>query len=462
MSTLVPGTEVVVTAGALDDGGAGVCAIDEGQLHVTGALPGEEVLATVDHLSPHRRATGERQAFGKVLQVLQPSAERVTPACPAHGECGGCPLQHLHYPAQLAWKTERLRSALVAAGVHAVVSDCLASPRPLGYRNQAKYVWGRTGDGTLTLGAYAPRSHALVDLVGCAVVEPPIDEVARALRELLHERAVDPFDEVRRTGVLRYVVLRASARGQVLCTLVTGGRRLEGGAALAARLQDSVPAVVGVVENVNASAGNVILGEEEHLLVGQAHLEEEIAGVRVPLGSRAFFQLNRHVAALAYAAIRRVVERRGPQSRRPRMVDLYAGLGGIGFALRDQVQSCVAVEENPAATAAGSAAARAAGITSMQFVTGRTDQLAGNALAGADLVVLNPPRAGAAAVVPRLLAATPQTIIYLSCNPATLARDLRALLASGKLRPVEIQPFDMLPHTPHIEALVVLESHPQT
>jgi 23S rRNA (uracil1939-C5)-methyltransferase len=464
MTELGPGQELVVSPTGLDDAGAGLCALEGDELHLAGALPGEEVRALIEHRSPHRTASGGRQVFGRTLAVLRSSPARVAPTCPGHGQCGGCPLQHLAYEGQLAWKRDRVVAALAAhpslAGVP--VQPCVPSPRPLGYRNQAKYVYGRAPDeagratgrnGRLILGAYAPRSHRLIDLVGCAVVEPAIDKVARALLQLLTERQVVPFDEVRRTGTLRYAVLRANAEGQVLCALVTG-RPLDEGAALAEALLRAAPAVVGVVENHNDSPGNVIFGDSERVLAGEGSLREQLAGVAVRFGPRAFFQLNRAVAELAYAAIRAAAERLGP---RQRVVDLFAGLGGITFSLRGLAPEIVAVEENPAATAAGTAAATAAGLTAIRFVTGSAESEP-SIIRGADLVVLNPPRAGAAMVIPAVAAAGPRGVIYLSCNPSSLARDLVALTASGKLRLGFIQPFDMLPHTPHIEALAVLES----
>jgi 23S rRNA (uracil-5-)-methyltransferase RumA len=460
MTEPAPGQELVVSPQGLDQAGAGLCLLPGAELHVTGALPGEEVRALVEHRSPHRSGSGGRQLFGRTLAILRRSPDRVAPSCPGHGACGGCPLQHLAYPEQLRWKHQRVVAALAEhphlAGLP--VLPCVPSPRELGYRNQAKYVYGAALDeagrpgARLTLGAYAPRSHRLIDLIGCAVVEPAIDQVARALLALLIERQVIPFDELRRTGSLRYVVLRANAEGQVLCALVTG-RPLDRGAALAEALRAAAPAVVGVVENHNDSPGNVIFGASEQLLAGEGTLQEQVAGVPVRFGPRAFLQLNREVAARAYAAIREAAARWGSHGK---VVDLFAGLGGISFALRGLAPEILAVEENPAATAAGTAAAAAAGLSGIRFVTGSAES-APSLISGSDLVVLNPPRAGAGRVVPAVIAAGARGVIYLSCNPSSLARDLVALTASGKLQLGLIQPFDMLPHTPHIEALALLE-----
>jgi 23S rRNA (uracil1939-C5)-methyltransferase len=359
-------------------------------------------------------------------------------------------MQHLAYDEQLAWKRTLVADA-VGGGVD--VQPCLPSPRPLGYRNQAKYVYGRVETG-LVLGAYAPRSHALVDLAGCRVVEPVLDEVAAVLRGLLEEASVDPFDERRRTGLLRYVLLRANAEGQVLATLVTADRAWPGARALAARLMAALPAVVGVVHNVNDGGGNVLLGRQSVALAGADRLAETVAGVPVSLGPEAFLQLNRHVAAQAYQLVRAAV---APLGRLGRIIDVFAGVGAMAFTLADLADEIVAIEQNPAATAAGAAAALAAGLAHIRFVT--ADAATGlRALDVADLVVLNPPRAGAgAAVCAAVLALRPRALVYLSCNPISLARDI-ARLSEGGLSVQSLTPMDMLPHTRHVETFTFLQS----
>jgi 23S rRNA (uracil1939-C5)-methyltransferase len=449
---LEPGAELEVEGGALDERGAGVADVPGHRVHVTGLLPGERARAVVEHVSVHR-VEGRRAVWARLKVLLSPSPERVAPVCPAHGPCGGCPLQHLAYPAQVRWKGQRVAEALARhptlAGVP--VAPCVPSARVLGYRNQAKYVYGRDqASGRLVLGAYLPRSHDLVDLAGCQVVEPVLDQVARALRDLLDDRAVAPFDEVRRTGLVRYAVLRANSAGQVLAALVAV-RDWPEADALAAELRARVPAVSGVVLNVNAAHGNVLFGPQERTLSGQPSLEDEIGPARVELASRSFFQLNRDTAGRAYADLQAAVAALGPVAR---AVDAYAGAGGIAFSLGALAGEVVAIEENAAATAAAAAFAGKRGLP-VRFETADAAE-ALERIPEADVVVLNPPRGGCAtevlAAVGRL---RPRLVAYLSCHPGTLARDLEVLHGLG-LRAVEVRPYDMLPHTPHVEALAVL------
>jgi 23S rRNA (uracil1939-C5)-methyltransferase len=445
---LFAGAEVALHCEGLDDQGAGVGESGGFQVHVPGALPGEAVTAAVDHVSPH----GDR-AWGRLLVIQTPSPDRVAPVCPAYGPCGGCPLQHLAYPAQVSWKSERVRQAAAAepalAGVP--VAGCVPSPRVLGYRNQGKYVYGRAASGAAVLGAYAPRSHQVVDLAGCRVVEPAVEQVAARLRALLAQQTVTPFDERQGRGDLRYAVIRANVAEQVLVTLVAGRRDWDGAAPLAAELRALEPRVSGVVLNVNPGTGNVLYGTEEIPLAGRPTLLDQVADVPVELAARSFFQVNREVAARAYQDLREAAAALAPVRR---VVDAYAGAGGIAFALSPLAEEVVAIEESAAATDAASRfAGRRAG--QVRFVTGDVaEHLA--AVGSADLVVLNPPRAGCApAVLEAVAALGPRLIAYLSCHPTTLIRDLSLLRQRG-LVTVEIRPYDMLPHTPHVEALALV------
>ena len=267
----------------LDDDGAGVTSPDDRprvppraggparpRVHVAGALPGERVAASVVHVSQHAP-----EAWATLDAVEAPSPDRRAPACAAFGRCGGCVLQHYAYEAQLAWKQARVARAL--AGLEVTVAPCVASPRPLGYRNRSKLVAARAG-GKLVLGAYAPRSHDVVDTTGCRIAEPPLDDTAAALAALLDGAGVAAYDERTRTGQLRHVVLRVAHDGRVLAVWVTA-RPLIDGAALARAFRAARPEVIGVVEHVNRSAGNAIFaggGDADTVLDGAASIDDQL------------------------------------------------------------------------------------------------------------------------------------------------------------------------------------------
>jgi 23S rRNA (uracil1939-C5)-methyltransferase len=448
-----PGDLVALHCADLDDEGGGVGEVGGLTLHVPGALPAEEIEARVAHVSGHAPV-----AWGELQRIVAPSPDRREAVCPGFGWCGGCALQHLAYEAQLAWKRARVIRALAAqpalGGV--AVGETVASPRVLGYRNNAKLVVARQG-GTVALGGYAPRSHAVVDLIGCRVVEPTLDAVAAELRRLIETAPVEIYDERRLAGRLRYAVLRSNDAGQVLCTLVVA-RSLPDGPELAGRLRAARPEVTGVVEHQNPTRGNAIFaaGGAERTLAGAPELDERLAvgpqTLHVRLTSGAFFQANREVAGLAYAAMVEALAVR----RAERVVDAYSGVGGIGLALARDAAEVVGIEANAAAVASAQAAAARNGIHNARFVAGDAAAILAT-VDRAEVVVVNPPRKGcspqALAQIARL---GPRVVGYLSCDPDTLARDL-AVLAGAGYRPRLVTPHDMLPHTPHVETLAIVD-----
>ena len=455
------GERIAVACTDLDDDGAGVCEAEGRRLHVRGALPDERVDVVVEHLS-RRSPVG----WARLLTVERASPARRPPACAAFGLCGGCLLQHLDYEAQLVWKRDRVARAVAAHPVLASVNveACVASPRPLGYRNRSKLVVARTGPapkGRLVLGAFAPRSHDVVDLAGCRIAEPPLDETAAALRTLLDEAGVRAYDERTLTGDLRHVVLRANHQGEVLAVWIVA-RPLPDGVALARRFRAARSEVIGVVEHENRSRGNAIFADanvdagNERLLDGVGEIEEriDVAGraVRLRLAPGAFFQANRAVAALAYAAIARALAIQSTE----RLVDTYCGVGGIALALARDAAGVIGIESHAGAVAGATASAALSGVANARFVAGDAAQALGQ-IDRADVAVLNPPRKGCAPeVLAELGRLGPRTIAYLSCDPETLARDL-ALLATHRYRARGVTPFDMLPHTPHVEALAIVD-----
>jgi 23S rRNA (uracil1939-C5)-methyltransferase len=479
---------VTVDCVDLDDDGAGVS--DEGagpdaaRVHVAGALPGERVVATVEHVSPHAR-----RAWARLEAIETPSPARSPPACRAFGACGGCVLQHLDYPAQLAWKGRRLAAALRAVDnsrtlggfpnppamdsarqaelrprdwlAELTIHPCLASPRPLGYRGRSKLVPVRAG-GRFVLGAYGPRSHAVVDVAGCRIARPPLDETAGALAALFDGAGVVPYDERTLTGDLRHVALQANGEGRVLAVWVSR-RGLPGGAALARAFRAARPEVVGVVEHVNPERGNAIFtaSGETIVLDGAGAIEERLdvdgRPLRLRLSAGAFFQANREVAGWAYGAIARGL---APEPGE-RAVDAYCGVGGIALVLARTAGEVVGIEAHPGAVDDARAAAALAaedgggGRAGVRFVAGDAARELAR-LDRADVVVLNPPRKGCAEpVLAEVVRLAPRAVAYLSCDPDTLARDLAWLAARG-YRPREVTPLDMLPHTPHVEALALL------
>lgn len=432
---------MIVCAERLDDDGRGVGTAGGLELHVADLLPGETAEVEIDHRSRHRQ-----QAWATIRRRDgAPSPERVTPACPGFGRCGGCAVQNLSYPAQLAAKQARVERALAGAPVEPIVG----SPRQLEYRNKGKYVIARDGE-RWVLGAYEPRTHRVVDTIGCRVVEPAIDAAARQLVAALAGTGLAVYDERTRHGELRYAVIRANAAGDALVAIVTtSAAPREEIARLGRAVVDGGASGAVWVRN-DATSGAIVSGETE-LVAGAPAITETIAGVDAALGAGEFFQVNRDQALRLYAD----VARRAGAGPAMRAVDLYGGVGGIAFTLAAAGASVVGIERHEPSVRAAEQAARAAGLPPAQvaFHVGTADTLA--AAGRPDLVVVNPPRKGLDAATRAALAeAAPSRIVYVSCNPDTLARDIGAL---HDYRLVSATPYDLMPGTMQVETLAVLE-----
>ncbi|HEY7955096.1 MAG TPA: 23S rRNA (uracil(1939)-C(5))-methyltransferase RlmD [Polyangia bacterium] len=442
------GDPVTLKCSGLDEDGAAVGELDGIRVHLAGALPDETARGRIVHLSPHRPEAWATLEPGGIEQA---SPLRVQPVCPGFGLCGGCVMQHLAYPAQVAWKGERVLAQARSAGLEVPVAACVPSPRPLGYRNRSKLVYATGAGGRPVLGAYAPRSHQVIDLAGCRVAEPPLDDVARALLEILARDQVSAYDERLASGTLRYAVLRVNHLGEVLATLVTATEEWPDGHQIAEELLASRAEVIGVVQNINPSRGNALFGARSVPLAGRATLDDQIGAVRVRLSPTAFFQVNREVAARLYADVLDAARLDGTE----RVVDCYTGVGGVALTLAARAAEVIGIEENPRAIEDAIASAEL-------NHTGRTRFVCGDAAArlaeldGADVIVLNPPRRGCdQAVLAEVARLKPRQVLYVSCSPETLVRDLGRLAALG-LKVRSLQPYDMLPQTPHVEILATL------
>jgi 23S rRNA (uracil1939-C5)-methyltransferase len=446
-------TRCEVIATELDEAGCGVGRADDESVHVVDLLPGERAEVAIDNRSRHRP-----EAWGRIVRRKgATSPDRVVPACPAWGRCGGCVWQHLAYPAQLAAKHRRVREALadaLAIGT-ATVAEVRPSPAIVGYRNKGKYVAGKVGD-HVVLGAYAPRSHNVIDTLGCRVVAPIIDEVASWVRGAAESAGLAPYDEATRSGELRYVIIREAA-GDVLIALIVTSATPRAKLERVANAMARHAAVHGLVaiDNDRRDGAIVPAGALEKVLLGHGFVVEPIAGAQLEVGAGEFLQVNRVQADAMYARVAELADARPGV----RAVDLFAGLGGIGLHLARRGAEVVAVEIDREAVAALRHAAERASLP-LTALAGDTGELPAairaKLPARPDVVVVNPPRKGLGDGARELVVdlAAP-TVIYVSCGPDALGRDLVALAASGYAADA-IEPFDLMPGTPQIEVVVRL------
>lgn len=445
----------------LNHDGDGVGRTEEGMvLFVPGALPGEQVRVRIETVK-RRHATATLIAGGGD-SAFRPSPQRVQARCAVAGECGGCRLQHYDYPSQLVWKAERVRAALSRiGGLDGVnVRPMIGMADPYHYRNKAQYPLRRDETGRVRLGFYRRGSHEVVPHEDCAIQHPVIPEVAAACRQAIEELDISVYDEENHTGAVRHLVIRTSfANDEAVLILVTRSSTLPESGAFIDRIRALCPQVVGVVQNVNAARTNAIFGPETRSLWGKSTLVERLGDLEFEISPTSFFQVNPIQAVRLYDSVVELAETTSGS-----VWDLYCGAGSIGLYLLQGASMELSVKGIDSVAAAIADARRNAAHNGLQqsarFEVGRAEWVVPQWVDDgerASLCLLDPPRSGCAPELLRAVGeADPRRIVYVSCNPSTLARDL-ALLANLGYRTKVIQPVDMFPQTPHIEAVAQLE-----
>jgi 23S rRNA (uracil1939-C5)-methyltransferase len=434
---------------------------------IPGAIPGDQVLAVVKQVK-------KNYGFAEVVKVISPSPDRVMPECSVFGRCGGCALQHMGYQAQLRWKRQRVVDALQRIGGFSdpVVHETIGMAQPFRYRNKGQYPVTLSGE-QLVAGFYAKGSHEVVACQDCLIQHPLNNRIVSEVSRLAMEFGLDAYNEHTGQGFLRHILIKTGFEtGEALCVLVTNGRDFpEGdgdakdskvdrnsrrsGAEFGRRLQQAVPELVGVVQNINTQKTNVILGDETRTLWGRDALIDELCGLQFKISARSFFQVNPLQTAVLYNKALEYAALNGTET----VLDLYCGIGTISLLLAGRSRQVIGVEYVEDAVVDARNNAEMNGISNVDFYAGDAgtvlENLAGEGI-NFDVAVLDPPRAGCDAKVLRILAnlKVPR-IVYVSCNPASLARDLK-LLAEMGYGLKEAQPVDMFPQTSHVECVTLM------
>lgn len=436
-------------------GGRGVGRVDGRVVMVEGGYPGDRVLAQV---FKQRASLWEARA----VEVLTPSPHRESVRCQHVGICGGCKLQGLQYELQLAEKASQVTEALKRLGKFPdpPVTAPVAAPEPFEYRNKMEFSFGADPQGKLICGLHLPgRFDRVFDLEECHLVPPTFARVVRTVREYLRERQVPAYEPRKHTGYARFLVVRRSvSTGELLVNLVTTTADFALREGLTARLRTEVPEITSLVHTESDSRAQVAMGERQSVWLGRAGMTERLGPFEFDLGPQSFFQTNSLQASRLYDLVVESAEPKGGELA----LDLYCGTGTIGLYLAPHVGGVLGVESSQEAVDCAVTNAGRNGIANARFVC--ADVLAWlkarAAQAGAErphLVVLDPPRAGLHPDVPRRVAALmPRRIVYVSCNPAALARDAQ-LLAELGFRLKRVTPLDMFPQTAHIESVAVLD-----
>ena len=443
--------EVVADVVGIGHDGQGVGRVNGYTLFIQGALPGEQVRAKVLKVKKH-------YGYGKLLEVIKPSPDRTEPPCPVYRQCGGCQLQHLSYEAQLRWKRQMVVDNLERIGkiFGATVHETIGMEEPWRYRNKSQVPFGADREGGLIAGFYALASHRIIDMDTCLIQNEKNDEVLRKVKHIARELDIPVYDETKHEGVLRHVVIRYGFHtGEIMVVLVTNGPHIPRRVELVQAIRKQVPGVASICQNINSERTNVIFGPETRVLWGKEVIYDQIGDIRFSISARSFYQVNPVQTKVLYEKALEYAGLTGNET----VIDAYCGVGTISLFLARRAKKVYGVEIVPEAVEDARKNAELNGIRNVEFTVGKAEEVLPAWKAEglhADVIVVDPPRKGCdAALLDTILLMQPQRVVYVSCNPSTLARDLR-VLEDGGYRTVEVQPVDMFPHTVHVECCVSL------
>ena len=435
---------------ALGSNGEGIGRIDGYTVFVEGALPGETIRVLIVKVK-------KNYGYGKRMEILEVSPQRREPLCPVAKQCGGCQLQHLSYEAELAYKTREVKDVMERiGGIKGVeVKPALGMENPWRYRNKAQFPVGKGKDGC-AIGFYAKRSHRIVDTEKCFLQNECNDEIIGIVRTFLNEFNISLYDEEKHKGLVRHILTRIGrSSGEIMVCIVINGKKLPNSDILVERLK-AVEGVVSIVLNVNKEKTNVILGQKIITLWGKDTITDSIDGIEFEISPLSFYQVNPVQTEVLYGKAVELAGLKGDET----VLDLYCGIGTISLFFARKAKKVFGVEIVPEAIADAKKNAARNGITNAEFAVGAAEEVIPRLYEEegitADIVVVDPPRKGCdEKLLETILQISPEKIVYVSCNPATWARDL-AVLKEGGYALKEVQPVDQFSHSVHVEVVSML------
>jgi len=443
------GQLIEVTITDLSDSGDGVGRLGSQVVFVPNTVTGDQVLVRLLQVKPN-------YAKGKLHQLLEPSPHRIRARCIVADKCGGCQWQHVAWDYQKLAKHNLVVQALERIGGFnsATVAPILTAVDSLAYRNKATYPLKRSATGEIQAGYYQQGSHQVINLNQCPVQDSRLNPLLAQIKQDIQQMGWSIYNEQRHQGKLRHLSLRIGRRtGETLLTLITTDWNLQNLTIKAEKWLKSYPQLVGVCINHNPHRTNVIFGDHTRCVAGKPYLREEFAGLEFQLRPETFFQVNTEAAEALLDVIATQLVLTGNEF----LVDAYCGIGTFTLPLAQRVRQVIAIERQTASVEQAQQNAQLNGITNVKFQTGTVEKLLPQLSVTPDLLLLDPPRKGcASAVLKTILEILPTRIIYLSCKPATLARDLKLLCKTGCYQLTSVQPADFFPQTAHVECAAFL------
>ena len=428
--------------------GLGVGRIDSQVVFIKGAIRGETCRVKI-------MKAQKNLAYARLEEIITPSPHRIAPQCPVYGKCGGCHTLHMDYEEELAFKVQRVKDALGRIGGVEVEPEVIGAPDRRGYRNKAVYNVG-SRDGKPIYGFYRPHSHDIVDGSACIIQNEPSKRAMSAVRRWMEDFGVSAYDEQRREGCVRRVFCRwGQASGELQVTVITAQDEIPHRRALTQYICSACPEVKSIVQNVNKTVGNTVISGEFRTVWGSDRIDDRLCGLTFSLSPMSFYQVNHDQAQRLYARAREYAQLTG----RERVIDLYCGTGTITLYMAQQAQSVLGVEIVAPAIEDAKKNAERNGVTNVEFVCADAAETADRLVREGtrpDAVIVDPPRKGLAPEVPGDIAAMqPSRVVYVSCDPETLARDVKRFADIG-YAVTRCTAVDMFPGTGHVETVVLM------
>ena len=443
----------VVTLDITDMGqnGEGIGKVEGYTLFVKDAVIGDRVQVKV-------MKAKKSYGYARLLEILSPSPDRVEPRCACARQCGGCQIQALSYESQLKFKEEKVRGCLERIGgfTRIPLQPIIGMESPYRYRNKAQFPIGTGKDGRPVAGFYAGRTHSIIPQEDCVLGVRENQAILEVILGFMEEYGIPAYREEEGSGLVRHVLIRSGfATRELMVCLVINGETLPKAQVLVDRLKD-IAGMASISLNINTARTNVILGDRVEVLWGKPYIEDVLDGVRYQISPLSFYQVNPIQTRELYRKALQYAGLHGTET----VWDLYCGIGTISLFLAGQAGKVYGVEIVPPAIEDARKNARLNGIENAEFFVGRAEEVLPRKYReeqiSADVIVVDPPRKGCdSAVLETMLQMRPKRIVYISCDPATLARDLK-ILCQGRYKLQKVQPVDMFPHTTHVETVVLL------
>lgn len=429
--------------------GEGIGKINNFTIFVTGAILGEEVEVNIIKVN-------KNYAIGKLLNIVIPSSNRVEPYCDIYTKCGGCQLQHMSYKEQLKFKRQKVKDTLLRlGGVDVEVEQVLGMESPYRYRNKVQLPIAKE-NGSVNIGFYAPRSHNIIDLESCIIQDEKADKIIKILREWIEEFNITIYDEKEHKGKLRHIMVRSGFRtGEIMIVLVTKDKKLPYKEELINKLTHNLQGIVSIIQNINPQNTNVVLGKESFVLWGNDKIIDYIGNLKFIITPLSFFQVNPIQTEVLYNKALEYADLKGNEV----VFDAYCGTGTISLLLSQKAQKVYGVEVINEAIESAKLNAKENNVDNVDFVVGKSEEVIPELIEKgikANVVVVDPPRKGCERhLLESIAKMCPEKIVYVSCDPATLARDLGVLEKLG-YKTMRVQPVDMFAQTYHVETVVEL------